>query len=332
MTIVRRMVPRTEHPAIVHRRRERDGEPVNDRRLRRLLDEGAVIRIVAGSYANRASWDALTPLDRHYLRVLEGAARARGELVVSHFAAAAVWCMDILGSWPARVDVRIDRAGGGRSSGAFRRRALGLDDVELVPWQGHWITSPAQTAIDLAGTLTFTKAVVALDQALWAKRSGGALTDIAAVRSVAARASLRVGARKLSSAIDFATSLSDSVRETQSRVLIDRMGFPAPVLQRRFDLPSGRIVHPDFFFEDQQHAGEFDGLGKYLDPLILRGRTPEEALIDEKDRADELMRVVRGLSRWRTPALTDPRQLYDILAAAGLPTRQPRPRPGQHWA
>ena len=200
-----------------------------------------------------------------------------------------------------------------------------------APWQGHWITSPAQTAIDLAGILTFMKAVIALDQAPWAKRSGGALTDVAALRSVAVRAPMRAAARVLSG-IDFATPLSDSVRETQSRVLIDRMGFPAPVLQQRFDLPSGRVARPDFFFEDHGHAGEFDGVGKYLDPLILRGRTPEEALIEEKDRADELVRVVRGLSRWRTPALRDPRQLYDILAGAGLPTRRPRPRLGQHWA
>jgi len=80
-----------------------------------------------------------------------------------------------------------------------------------APWQGHWITSPAQTAIDLAGILTFMKAVIALDQAPWAKRSGGALTDVAALRSVAVRAPMRAAARVLSG-IDFATPLSDSVR------------------------------------------------------------------------------------------------------------------------
>lgn len=323
------MVPRTEHPVIVHRRREREGEPVNDRRLRRLVDEGSVVRIVAGSYVHRQDWEALKPRDRHYLRVLEATARARGQLIVSHHAAAAVWGIDTLGPWPTLVEVRTDRARGGRSSGAFRRRALGTKDVELVPWRTHWITSPAQTAIDLAADLPFTEGVVIFDQALWAKRVGGPLTRLDAIRTLTSSTSITRGGAKVVRATAFATALSDSVRESHSRVLIDRLGFPTPVLQQRFDLPSGRIAYPDFFFAEHDHAAEYDGVGKYLDPRILRGRTPQEALLEEKDRADELLRVVSRLSRWRTPALRDPRLLYEILSAAGLPSSRPRPRLGQ---
>ena len=87
----------------------------------------------------------------------------------------------------------------------------------------------------------------------------------------------------------------------------------------------GRDAFTDFFWRDHSHIGEFDGVGKYRDAELLRGLAPEEALIAEKDREDDLRRQVRAFSRWRTPALGSPRALYDILRGAGLPTSRPRP-------
>ena len=77
-----------------------------------------------------------------------------------------------------------------------------------------------------------------------------------------------------------------------------------------------------------QRGPTLDGIGKYFDPGLLQGRTPEQALLEEKDRADQLRRQVRALSRWRTPALHEARDLYDILIADGLPSRRPRPPAG----
>ncbi|MBD4808323.1 hypothetical protein GUG05_12420, partial [Xanthomonas citri pv. citri] len=82
-----------------------------------------------------------------------------------------------------------------------------------------------------------------------------------------------------------------------------------------FVLPGGRLIRSDFYFADYDHVGEFDGTGKYFDPDILNGRTPEQALLEEKDRADALRRQVSGLSRWRTPDHRDPARLYSILTA-----------------
>lgn len=126
--------------------------------------------------------------------------------------------------------------------------------------------------------------------------------------------------------MSFSTSLSDSVRESEARVLLDRLGFPAPVLQQEFQLPHGRVARSDFYFPEQDHVGEFDGTGKYFDPDLLRGRSPEQTLLEEKDRADALRRQVSGLSRWRTPDHRDPARLYSILTADGLPSRFPPPR------
>ncbi|KJL46801.1 hypothetical protein RS84_03442 [Microbacterium hydrocarbonoxydans] len=314
---------RTEHPIVVHRRRDRPD--IDDRRLAAEVKAGSVTRIVAGSFARTDEWQALTPMNRHFTRVLEVADRARGPVVLMLNSAAAVHGMDRIGAWPDRVDVRIPRASGGRSSGAVRRHALGFDDVELMEWRGHLVTTPAQTALDLAAASQFRDAVIAIDQALWERRKGGALTDVDALRALV-DATWRRGFRRVPAAIAFGTPLSDSVRESEGRVLLDRLGFPRPVLQKKFVLPNGRIARPDYYFEDFDHAAEFDGTGKYFDPDLLAGRTPQQALLEEKDRSDALRRMVSALSRWRTPAHLKPTLLYDILTADGLPSRLPRPR------
>jgi hypothetical protein len=108
-------------------------------------------------------------------------------------------------------------------------------------------------------------------------------------------------------------------------VVVATLGFPPPRLQVQFTLRTGRTAFTDFFWEDHRHIGEFDGLGKYRDPALLVGRTPEQVLVAEKDREDDLRRQVRAFSRWRTPALESPRLLYEILTSAGLPSTRPRP-------
>lgn len=310
--------------ATVFRRRENDGEPVNDRRLRARLDAGEIVRIARGTFVERTAWQQLLPIARHAQVVWEAAARSSSTLVFSHWAAAALHGIDILGRWPTMIDVSIETASGGRSTGSIRRHGRPLADVQSIPWHRHRVTAPLQTVVDLTSSMRFMDAVATADQALWAKRPGGALVDPKSFLDAAAGRTGR-GSARASRAAEFATTLSDSVRESQSRVLISVMGFPEPELQTRFVLSDGREAFTDFFWREQRHIGEFDGVGKYRDPALLGGLTPEDALLAEKDREDDLRRQVDAFSRWRVPALRSPRQLYDILSGAGLPTARPRP-------
>lgn len=307
----------------VHRRREWT-DAVNERRLAGRVDRGEVVRVAPGSYASARAWSRLKPIDRHAQRVWEAASRTEPGTVFSHFAVAALRGIDIMGDWPELVDVSVERTSGGRSTGLLRRHTRSLDDVDLEPWGDHFITSAVQTVVDLAATLPFTQGVVIADRTLWVRREDGPLATTDELVARAAAFAGR-GAVRASRVAAFASPESDSVGETRSRVGIDRLGFPAPVLQQEFVLPSGRRVRSDTYWPEWDHVGEFDGIGKYLDPAILQGRTPEQALIEEKDREDELRRVVRGLSRWRTPQLDMLALLYDILTRAGLPTSRPRP-------
>lgn len=315
---------------LVHAR-DRTAVPIDYRYVRRAVASETATRVAPGAYAPTQQWKKLKPIQQHRIRVREAMSRSKGQLLLSHFAAAARWDIDILGSWPKHVDTRVERTTGGRASGLLRRHAWGVDDAEHTEWEGHFVTSPAQTAVDLASVLSYTSAVIVIDQVLWGRRQGGALATPDDIQRVMAESAPRRGIRKVERAVAFATSLSDSVRESQSRVIIHELGFPEPILQHPIRLLDGRWVYPDFYFAEFDHAAEFDGTGKYLDPELLRGRTPAQAILAEKDRADALARMVAKLSRWRTPALRDPRVLFDILVAAGLPTRKQRPSKGVVW-
>lgn len=309
--------------AIVRRRAQLD--IVDHRRTRRAVEAGHWVRVAAGSYARRAEWSALTPGERHRTKVIEVITRLAKPAIIAHRAAAACWGIDTLGAWPSRVEVLADRASGGRSGGAIRRYAWGLDEVERVPFGAHEITTPAQTALDLARTLPFMQAVVAVDQALWANRTGGSLATKAAILQLLESSPQRRGDARARRVIEFATHLSGSVQESRSRVLIAQLGFPTPRLQERRVLRSGRLAYGDFYFAEHDHWCELDGRGKYLSPEFTGGRTAEEIVIDEKNRENEIRREVRAFSRWEPGDTDDPRVLYDILTADGLPSSLPRP-------
>lgn len=295
-----------------------------DRRLHRSVASGGLVRVVPGMYVSRETWSPLDPMGRHRLRVLATAERMTSQVVFSHRAAAAMWGIRMLSEWPATVDVTVERASGGRSSGRIRRHCRGRDDLDVVEHHGLLLTSPAQTVADLSRQLGFADAVACADSAQHRKRTGGPLAQRDEVLERASAAEgRRGGARALASA-QFSTDLSDSVEESHSRVQIHVLGFPAPVLQQSFSDHEGHIGEVDFAWPEFSLVGEFDGRSKYLDPAMRDGRTETEVLLAEKRRENRLRRLVRTLSRWDTADLYPPSGLHRILSDAGLPSGPPR--------
>ncbi|MFT4051278.1 MAG: hypothetical protein QM677_03400 [Microbacterium sp.] len=310
----------------VHLSRRRDlVDPPDYRRLRRSIRDRRWMHLTAGVYVNAADWFALKPIERHRLLVEEVLARREQPAVVSHFAAAAVWGIDVLGQWPDVVDVTIARASGGRSGGAVRRHALGLDGVARVPFGRHEVTTPAQTALDLARALPHVRAVTAIDQAIWRERPGGPLTTNGEIPALLDADLPRRGDARARRAIAASEPLAANARETQLRLLVVALGFPRPRLQERRVLRSGRLVYGDLYFPEQDHWLELDGHGKYLSPEFGAGREPAQIVLDEKNRENEIRREVRGFSRPEPDELDDPRRVYDILTADGLRGSKPRP-------
>ncbi|MFB7893217.1 hypothetical protein ACFC1I_13520 [Microbacterium sp. NPDC056044] len=308
----------------VHRRRDQL-DFADDRRLRKNLASGEWTRVTAGSYVLTAEWRRLRPIERHRVLVAEVARRLEPGAVLSHFAAAAEHGIDILGRWPKRVDVMIERATGGRSGGAVRRHALGLEGVECVTFGEHEITTPAQTALDLARTAPFLVAATAVDQAVWAGREGGPLTTIDEMLRLLGSTPRRWGDMRARRVVAWADTGAANPRETQAAHLLRQLGFPASRSQERRVLRSGRLAFGDRYFPEFDHWLEIDGRGKYLSPEFDDDRDPDEIVIDEKNRENEIRREVRGFSRLEATDFDDPRKVYDILTADGLPCSRPRP-------
>jgi len=315
--------PSAVGPVQVVRRRDQL-DRVDDRRLARSLRAGEWVRVTADVFARGAEWARATPLERHRVRVVEIAHRLHAPGVLSHSSAAAWWGIDLLGAWPAVLEVTTARASGGRSRGDVRRHAFGLEGVERVPFGRHEITTPAQTALDLARSLPFAKAVAAVDQAVWTGRPGGPLTTIEEIEELHREAPRRgnVRARRV---LGFASTLAANVRESELRVLVMALGFPPPRVQERRVLRSGRLVFGDLYFPEDDHWLELDGRGKYLSPQFGPERDPGLIVIDEKNRENEIRREVRGFSRLEPADLDDPSRVYDILTGDGLRSRLPRP-------
>lgn len=308
---------------IVRRREQLD--PVDDRRRRRSVASGVWFRVASGSYVRTAEWRVLSPIEQHRVRVSEALRRIQPGAVISHRAAAAHHDIDVLGAWPDYVDVIVDHASGGRSTGAIRRHATGLAGVQRESLGDHEVTTPAQTALDLARTLPFVVAVTAVDQAIWTGRPGGALTTLEEIVGLLDVNRPRRGDAQARRVLAFANPESSNVRESQNFVVVVSLGFPRPLVQYRRILRSGRLAIADLYFEEQDHWCEIDGHGKYLSPEFGAERDPAQIVIDEKNRENEIRREVRGFSRWEAMDADRPRDIYDILTQDGLRSFKPRP-------
>lgn len=311
-------------PVEIVRRAERL-DTIDGRRLKRAIDGGEWVRVAPGVFAVGSQWRRLLPIERHRVRVLEAMRRLERPTVISLHAAAAFWRMDVLGTWPDQVDVAVRASGGGRAVGTIRRHVIDPDQLRCVRVGRHLATDPAQTAIDLACALPHVRAVSAIDQALWSGRPGGALATSEELQRRVAAASSRRGHVRASRAVAAGADGAANVRESQARVEIVRLGFPRPRLQERRLLRSGRLVYGDMYFPAADHWLEVDGNGKYLSPEFTAGRTPDQIVIDEKNRENEIRREVRGFSRLGPRDADRPRLLYDILTGDGLRSGIPRP-------
>ncbi|MHA7248085.1 hypothetical protein [Arthrobacter tecti] len=119
--------------------------------------------------------------------------------------------------------------------------------------------------------------------------------------------------------LEFANGLALYPGESISRVNMHLLGFPAPELQHSFSDARGKLAEVDFWWKDYGLVGEFDGRTKYLKPEYLKGRTPSQVVIDEKNRENRLRALGLNVVRWEWPTAITPERLAEHLRNAGLP-------------
>ena len=179
---------------------------------------------------------------------------------------------------------------------------------------GVIVTDVARTIVDIAAQASFVSGVAAADFALHHK-----LVTKEQLRIVWNALLPFRGSRRARGVIEFATPLSGSVAESVSLVNMARNRFPRPILQQEFVHPSGRSYFVDFWWEKWRRVGEVDGRIKYTDPTYLRGRTPAQAVWDEKEREDWLRTQVDGFGRWPWEVANSAGALCRRLIDIGVP-------------
>ncbi len=296
-----------------------------DFRLRDRVDRGELARVSRGVYFDAGNWRQLNPDQRYELRVRGAGLQRRGTAVLSHQSAAVLWGLPLLRAWPTDVHFLTQRSAGGRSKPGVRRHALGFDPADVTMIDGLQVTSVARTVVDLAATVDLKSAVAAVDRALFVAKFGRhpVLATKADLLTTWERMLPFPGSARARTVIEFGTEYSGSSLESGSRVNIALCGFPEPELQRVFII-DGTEYNTDFYWLDYDAVGEADGKGKYFDPRMLAGLTPEEALYREKQREDAIRRRVSGFTRWDSPVGMSQYRLRLRLLELGLPTGRPR--------
>ena len=301
----------------------RDHETSSQRaELRLRVRSGELTRVARGAYLDTLAWTSCDRDARHRVLVTAAAALSSERLTFSHAAAAALWRLPWIGAWPSRVDALADAVHGGNSTKLIQRHApASLVMPERI--DGHNVTALPVTVVDLAALLPFDSAVAVADAAL--RRATHPLPglprvaiDHEALRAELQRIPLNHGRARAARVIEFADGRADRPGESLSRVAMKRARLPMPELQVPLRGASGRVYVVDFWWEQFRVFGEFDGRFKYSNPEFLRGRTPQQALYDEKLREDDLRALDRRCARWNWEVARSIPLLRERLAAAGV--------------
>jgi hypothetical protein len=294
-----------------------DGRP-----FRRAVKRGDAVRIHRGAYLPMSVWRTLDSHEQYRHQVIAATGASRTHPVLSHRSAAVVWGVPLIGRIPRLVDVLASEAAGSRTEGSFRRHATKHIDSEIEVVDGVVITSLRRTIIDLALTLPFPEAVAALD---WVIRPGTPQTPKPHVTlddlfEAVGVLEVTRGLRRVSRAIEFGDCISGSPGESVSRAVIHQLGFPVPVLQKRFDDRLGLIGFTDFWWPEFRLIGEFNGLAKYIREQYRKGLSINDVVMAERKREDRLRALGPSVARWRWENVMAPRSLFALLREAGLPS------------
>ena len=288
------------------------------------IKSGELMRVARGVY--HAPVPATVPpgpaRDLRYLhRVRAAQLAANDQLLFAGYSAAVLWQLPVVDEWPTKIHVVVDRSAGGRSTEGLQRHTVGpLASVEV---RGVLVTTLARTVVDIARTATLRDAVTMADSALHGLRA----RDGRVIRAPISKADLWAeladigsgkGVVKARLAIELADAASESPGESCSRVGFHLLGLTMPRLQVGFSDRFGVIGIVDFWWPEFNLIGEFDGAVKYEDPVFLAGRTPTQALRDEKNREDRLRALGHGVSRWGWSTATSLPRLRAHLFEAGV--------------
>jgi hypothetical protein len=259
--------------------------------MRRAALRGDVRRLRPGAFVGVEHWEGIGATQRHLLEVRAAVAAARTSVLISHASAAVLLCLPLVGVRLSRVHATVVGSSGGPPDALVARHATDRPVAETVV-DGIRVTTAARTVVDLARTSGFLAGVVAGDAAL---RSGLVTPD--QLRDEVRTVGRLRGVRVARDVVAFVDGRSESPGESLSRVRMRELGLALPTLQHVVTDRQGFVGRVDFWWEEAQVIGEFDGRSKYG---IAHGASDAADLLwSEKLREDRLRGATRAtVVRW----------------------------------
>ncbi|MCD1268508.1 hypothetical protein B5M43_006525 [Microbacterium sp. MEC084] len=302
-------------PLTVYTRADLEELGMTDRAIRKAVAEGRAHRIRPGAFVKASEWRAAHSEQRQRAGAQAALQAARGRPVFAGVTAAAVQGLPLFRERDDRVHVLAGASRAAAANAFVVRHEAPLDDQDVVDVDGMLVTSLDRTVFDLIRVMRPEAGVALTDAALRLVPVEHEFRD--RLRERIARAPGARGIRRARIVADFADSRADSPGESASRWFLHVLGFRVIRLQVHFLGPDGSDLWVDFGFK--KGHGEFDGASKYTDPHFLRGRTPEQALIDEKRREDWLRGITQEpFARWMDRDMPNARALGARLASFGI--------------
>jgi hypothetical protein len=258
-------------------------DPGAARALHRRHRAGTLVLVAQGVYVDAEAWTALSPPGRHLVLARALTPSIRGGAAFSHVTAAIAYGWPVIRITTPRVHVT-DQQTQRTEHRAHLVRHAGRPELGRPEWSfaGVPLTSRLQTALDLATTLEPAPATVAIDHAV---RNGTLTIEefTAALPERPRRGSVR--SRLVAQAL---SPLHESAGESYTAIRMLELGVPPSVPQHPFRQADGTVDRVDFWLPDLGVVVEFDGRQKYTDRTMLGGRTPSDAVWQEKIREDRI--------------------------------------------
>lgn len=272
---------------------------------------GKLTRLARGTYVDSKEWSGLPPWQKYLVKV-HGAIAANPHRVICDESAAAL--LGALIAYPKRpVHILLD----GGTSREYKgvRTHVSVDQREIIVVDGIRMTSPANTAVDIARSRPPAEALAYADALL---RIDPTITPQSLISLNEELVSGR-GRRHARWALEHSTGIPESVLESASSAVIDWLGYEPPIMQQQFYF-EGERDRSDFYWPDANVVAESDGDLKYSGSLD----DPTAAIIKEKRRENRLRRNTSGMARWGWPELEKIEPVDQALRAAGLFPTRPR--------
>lgn len=273
---------------------------VSENEIAHLLRAKEWVAVRRGAYAPRELVESLDAAGRHVLTVRAAVSNLDGLVVVSHYSALAVMGVPMWGVDLNEVHVHREVGRSSRREAGVVHHVGALPGSQVIEIGGLLVAAPERAVMDAARDVPFEAGVVLADGA----RHRLAF-DLDRAAAILEDQRDWAGSIRAARVLHFSDPRAETVGESRTRVLMARLGLPAPDLQCPIYDRDGRLIGvSDLYIDKYRTAIEFDGHQKYarafyeqsqssepvdLGEIVWREKLREDSIRDE---GSEMVRLV----------------------------------------